>query len=68
MIGYHDLPHDDRIVPPLTSIRQPREELGRIAAQILVAMLNAPGRAPAPRRMAPTLVVRRSTGRAPDIR
>jgi LacI family transcriptional regulator len=68
MVGYHNLPHDDRISPPLTSIRQPREELGRIAAQILVAMLNAPGRAPAPRRMAPTLVVRQSTGSAPDIR
>jgi LacI family transcriptional regulator len=68
MIGYHDLPHDDRIVPPLTSIHQPREELGRIAAEILVAILRSPGLPPAPRRIAPTLVVRRSTGRAPDIR
>jgi LacI family transcriptional regulator len=68
MIGYHDLPHDDRIVPPLTSIHQPREELGRIAAEILVAILRSPGRPPAPRRIAPTLVVRRSTGPAPDIR
>jgi LacI family transcriptional regulator len=68
MIGYHNLPHDDRIVPPLTSIHQPREELGRIAAQILVAMLTSPGRPPAPRRIAPALVVRQSTGPAPDIR
>jgi LacI family transcriptional regulator len=66
MVGYHNLPHDDRIVPPLTSIFQPREELGRIAAQILIAMLDSPSRPPAPRRMAPTLVVRRSTGPPPD--
>lgn len=66
MIGYHNLPHDDRIVPPLTSIGQPREELGRIAAEMLVAMLTSPGRPPAPRRLAPELVVRRSTGPAPE--
>jgi len=68
IVGYHNLPHDDRIVPPLTSIRQPREELGRTAAEILVAMLKTPGRPPALRRLAPELVVRRSTGPPPDIR
>jgi LacI family transcriptional regulator len=68
IIGYHNLPHDDRIVPPLTSIHQPREELGRIAAEILVQILTSPGRPPVPRRIAPELVVRQSTGPAPDIR
>jgi LacI family transcriptional regulator, galactose operon repressor len=68
MIGYHDLPHDERIVPPLTSIRQQREEIGRTAAQFLVEMLRSPGRAPAPRRLAPELVVRQSTGPPPAIR
>ena len=68
IVGYHDLPHDDRVVPPLTSIRQPREELGRTAAEILVAMLKSPGPPPAPRRLAPELVVRQSTGPPPDIR
>lgn len=65
IVGYHNLPHDDRIVPPLTSIRQPREDLGRIAAEILIAVLAKPGRMPAPRRVAPTLVVRKSTGPPP---
>jgi LacI family transcriptional regulator len=68
VVGYHDLPHDERIVPPLTSIRQPREELGRVAAELLVEMLTSPGRPPAARKLPPTLVVRRSTGPAPDIR
>jgi LacI family transcriptional regulator len=66
MVGYHNLPYDDRVVPPLTSIRQPREELGRIAAEIIVAMLDSPGRPPVPRRMAPTLIVRQSTAPAPE--
>src|ERR1700737_4694959 len=68
MIGYHNLPHVERIVPPLTSIRQPREELGRTAAEILITMLKSPGRPPAPRRLAPELVVRQSTGPPPAIR
>jgi LacI family transcriptional regulator len=66
IVGYHDLPHVDRIAPPLTSIRQPREELGRIAAEILVALLANPGRPPAPRMVRPTLVVRQSTGPPPS--
>jgi LacI family transcriptional regulator len=68
MIGYNDLPHNDRIVPPLTSIRPPREEIGRIAAEFMVKMLASPERPPAARRLAPTLVVRQSTGPPPDIR
>jgi LacI family transcriptional regulator, galactose operon repressor len=68
MIGYHNLPHVERIVPPLTSIRQPREELGRTAAEMLITMLKSPGRPPAPRRLAPELVVRHSTGPPPAIR
>jgi len=66
IVGYHDLPHVDRIVPPLTSIQQEREELGRIAAELLVQLLASPNRPPAARKLAPTLVVRRSTGPAPD--
>jgi DNA-binding LacI/PurR family transcriptional regulator len=65
IVGYHDLPHVERIVPPLTSIRQAREELGRIAAELLVQLLASPGRPPAPRKIAPTLVVRQSTGPPP---
>jgi LacI family transcriptional regulator len=68
VIGYHDLPHVERVEPALTSIRQPREELGRLAAEMLVQMLNAPDRIPESRRLAPMLVVRKSTGPARDIR
>jgi LacI family transcriptional regulator len=66
MVGYHDVPHLERVVPPLTSIRQPREELGRIAAELTLEMIKVPDRPPAWRRVAPTLVVRESTGPPPE--
>jgi len=61
IIGYHDLPLVERTAPPLTSIRVPHEELGRIAAEMTVQMLTSSDRVPASRRLAPTLVVRDST-------
>lgn len=68
MIGYHDLPHVEHVVPPLTSIRLPREELGRLAADVMVVMLTSADRPPASRKLAPTLMVRQSTGPPPDFR
>jgi LacI family transcriptional regulator len=68
MIGYNDLPHLERVVPPLTSIRLPREELGHLAGEVTVEMLTSLDRRPSSRKLAPTLVVRQSTGPAPDFR
>ena len=68
MIGYHDLAHLGHVVPPLTSIRLPREELGRLAAEVMVVMLTSADRPPASRKLAPTLMVRQSTGPPPDFR
>jgi LacI family transcriptional regulator len=61
VIGYNDSPQVDRVMPPLTTIRQPSEELGRTAAEMAVALLTAPDRPVASRSLAPTLVVREST-------
>lgn len=61
IVGFHDLPQVDRVTPALTTIRQPAEELGRIAAEMTVAVLNSPGQPPLWRTLPPTLVVREST-------
>jgi LacI family transcriptional regulator len=61
VIGYNDSPQVDRVMPPLTTIRQPGEELGRTAAEITISMLTSPERRPASRSLPPTLVVREST-------
>jgi LacI family transcriptional regulator len=68
IVGFHDLPHVDLITPPLTSVRLPREELGRTAAEMLLEILTSNDRQPWSRKVAPTLVVRRSTGPARKIR
>jgi LacI family transcriptional regulator len=60
LVGYHDLPQVDRISPPLTTVRQPQEELGRTAAEMTIGLLNGE-RAPQWHRLAPTLIVRKST-------
>jgi LacI family transcriptional regulator len=62
IVGYNDLPHVDQVVPPLTSIRLPREELGGIAAEMMLQALTNPDQpVPALRKLQPTLVVREST-------
>jgi LacI family transcriptional regulator len=68
LIGYHDLPQVDQMTPPLTTIRQPQEELGRLAAEFMVTMLSSAERPPVSRKLAPTLVVRQSTGPPRDFR
>jgi LacI family transcriptional regulator len=61
LIGFHDLPQVDRVTPALTTIRQPSEELGRLAAEMTVTILNSPSRPPSSRSLAPALIVREST-------
>jgi LacI family transcriptional regulator len=68
IVGYNDLPNVERVVPPLTTIRQPLEEAGHVASDMLLEMLNSSNHQPPSRRLAPILVVRQSTGPAPDIR
>jgi len=67
-VGYHDLPGIDEVVPPLTSIRLPREELGRVAAEMMLERLASNERPVVQRRLTPTLVVRGSTAAPPRTR
>ena len=48
--------------PPLTLVRNPAEEIGRVAMELLFARLADPKRPPQEIRLQPTLVVRRSCG------
>ena len=68
IMGFHDLPQVDRVTPPLTTVREPSEELGRIAAEMTLAILGSPDQSPASRRLPPTLVVRESTAAPPGQR
>lgn len=68
VLGADDIPMANLTQPPLSSICIPREELGRAAVDLLVALLQSPNK-PGQKRMITTrLVVRESTGTPPERR
>jgi LacI family transcriptional regulator len=60
VVGYDDLVFVGQLSPPLTTIRQPTYELGRAAAELLLAE-GRPGHRHRESRFTPELVARRST-------
>jgi LacI family transcriptional regulator len=60
VLGYDDLVFAAQLAPPLTTIRQPTYELGRAAAELLLAE-GTPGHRHREILFAPELVVRQST-------
>jgi LacI family transcriptional regulator len=65
VVGFHDFPYVEELVPALTTIRCPREELGRLTAEMVLDVLRSPNGPPLIRRVTPTLVTRQSTGPPP---
>jgi len=62
LVGYDDIDFARATVVPLTSVRQPREQMGRTAVDLLRAEIADPDRAPEQVVFAPELVVRSSSG------
>jgi LacI family repressor for deo operon, udp, cdd, tsx, nupC, and nupG len=60
VIGFDDIPFAGAYDPPLTTVRQPRRQMGRMAARILLAAL-AGAEMPAPTALPHLLVVRQSS-------
>jgi DNA-binding LacI/PurR family transcriptional regulator len=66
VVGFDDIPLSAWTNPPLTTVRQPIVEKGRLAARILIDRMN--GRAvDSPTPLATSLVVRTSTSKAGDV-
>lgn len=63
VVGFDDIPEAPFLTPPLTTVKQDFDEMGRTAIATLLAVLDGE-RAPAPRPIAADIVVREST-RAP---
>jgi LacI family transcriptional regulator len=65
VIGFDDVAAAAFYNPPLTTIRQPMENMGSLSVKVLVeavtALLNNKGFTPAYHRVAPELVIREST-------
>lgn len=67
VIGYDDLPMAAWTNPPLTTVRQPIVEKGRIAARLLIQRMKGK-RVESPAPLATSLVVRSSAGPPPGSR
>jgi DNA-binding LacI/PurR family transcriptional regulator len=66
VIGFDDIAYAAHVHPPLTTVRQPMEELGRLGARTLFDMMRAPGASdPFRTVLACSLVIRGSSGPAP---
>ncbi len=70
VVGFDDLDMASHFVPSLTTVHQPRPDIGRAAARLLLERMDLPpatrSQAPAPRLVMPTeLVVRESTAPPP---
>jgi len=61
VVGFDDLPTAWYSIPPLTTVRQPVHELGRLAAVAMLDLLK--GKVPGAQMPAPQLVPRESTRR-----
>jgi len=66
LVGFGDFPVSRYTAPPLTTIRQPQEEMGVLAASMLFERRKTPDTLPQKRIIEPSLVMRASTARAPQ--
>lgn len=66
IVGYDDLEWTADLAVPLTTVRQPRAELGRIATELLIATIDASGDDIQRVVLSPEIIVRSST--APPAR
>ena len=67
VVGFNDMPFADRFHPPLTTVRIPHREIGLAAGGLLLELLGEPEPEARTRQLllAPSLVVRGSTGPPP---
>lgn len=63
--GFDDIPEAALMTPALTTVRQPFDEIGARAVQLLLEQLEHPGRLPVRLRLPVELIVRASTGPPP---
>ncbi|WP_313999591.1 LacI family DNA-binding transcriptional regulator [uncultured Paenibacillus sp.] len=61
IVGFDDQPAAELLDPGLTTIRQPVDQMGRKAVEVLVGHLNDPGKAPDTYELPIELVIRKST-------
>lgn len=66
VMGFDDLPEASYMYPPLTTIRQPIREMGRVATRLLVEAIMTPSMMPRQVILPTDLIVRHSTAAPPS--
>ncbi len=61
VVGFDDIPEAAYLSPPLTTVRQDFDEVGRRSMALLLHLMEAEGEVPNPPPVVPTLVVRGSS-------
>jgi LacI family transcriptional regulator len=64
VVGYDDIPAASYSYPPLTTIHQPMQDVGRVATQLLIEAINQPDIEPKEVLLKPRLICRDSCGPA----
>jgi len=67
VVGFNDMLLASRLQPPLTTIRIPQYEVGARAAELLLTLIDDPGRRPETILIAGELIVRGSTAPPPAV-
>ena len=62
VVGYDDVEWADLVDPPITTVAQPIDEMGRTAVRLLLDRIADPSRAPATQRLQTTFMHRHSCG------
>lgn len=62
VVGFDDIPQGPYLTPPLTTVRQDFDEVGRACVALLLDQLQNRRAVPVPVTVSPSLVVRASTG------
>jgi LacI family transcriptional regulator len=62
VVGFDDIPEAEYLSPPLTTVRQDFDEVGRRCVATLLELLDGAGERPVPPAVEPILVVRDSSG------
>lgn len=67
IVGFDDIHMASQVYPPLTTVRQPMAEMGEVAMEMLVNLIEERVTLSYRRELPTDLIIRSSTGRAPSV-
>ncbi len=67
IVGFNDVPLTDKISPPLTTVRLPGYDLGRLAAELVLTRIDGSDTGANTVMLTPELVVRQSTAEPASV-